>query len=258
MASEVAALPMENLTGELDTMEEAEFRSYVVRSKAAEEIIKVVVGLSESNARPQNPSKFLRSMFDTELELTDEPKEDFDAILEENRSLKQQIAELSGRVAEFRRKIPPGELTLSRITLLNVPERQGQDASCDGKFYARVELLSYASAGQPPASARTGTLAIAGEVMFEEYLRLPLPAMRDASLAPELRITLWDGEDTNEGSEPLASSTFALPDRNSGELVDVAMTSSVADGCLLHLTFEIGALSQQDDDSQERQAEEQG
>ena len=48
---------------------EAEFLEYLVKSNAAEELIKVLVGLEESTAKPEDPVKFLEQKFASQVQL---------------------------------------------------------------------------------------------------------------------------------------------------------------------------------------------
>ena len=230
MASEVAALPMELLTGELDEMDESEFRSYAVRSQAAEEMVRLLVGLAESDSRPENAAKFLRTLFDDAQDLTDAPKEDVDAIVAENVSLKEQLAALGERMAALCARVPAGELKLSGLAVLNVPQREEA-----AELYMRVQLLSHG--GADAAAAQTASVALAAEAIFVDELILQLPAARDVSHLPVLRVTLWDAADhASEGAEPLASAEVAL-DADTGEMGGVALSSTVADGATLSFSF---------------------
>jgi hypothetical protein len=244
MASEVAALPMENLVGELEPMAEAEFRSYAVRSKAAEEIIKLLVGLSESNARPENAAKFLRDQFDAELELTDEPKEDVKAILAENAELKAQLAALAARVDELRAKIPPAQFKISRLAVTGVPAREGQQAN-GRELYMRVELRSYLTGEDDAQAVQTSAVPMAADATFGDELTLALPAARDASQPPVLCVTLWDVNHASEGAQPLAAAEVVLPDQRVGDIAGVDLPSEIAEKCQLQLRFEIVALPRQ-------------
>ena len=75
---------------------EAEFREYLVRSGAAESLIKVLVGLEEAEAKPELPVEFLREMFES-AELQDVASKRFDhrysadALQRKNEELRQDI-----------------------------------------------------------------------------------------------------------------------------------------------------------------------
>jgi len=74
------------------------FREYLVKSRAAEELIKVLVGLEESSMKPEEPIKYLKEMFASQ-ELQDvaskrfEP-ENIEVLQSENAQLKQRIEAL--------------------------------------------------------------------------------------------------------------------------------------------------------------------
>jgi hypothetical protein len=239
MASEVASLPMENLVGELEPMDEAEFRSYVVRCKAAEEMIKLLVGLSESDARPEDATKFLRHQFERELDLTDEPKEDVEGILADNAQLKAQLAALADRIDELRARVPPGELKVSGLAVTGLPAPDGRDV------FMRVELRSYLTGNYDAQPVQTAAVPLAADALFGDELTLPLPAARDASRPPVLFVTLWDANHSGEGAQPLAAAEVVLPDQPAGELAGVDLPSEVASGCQLQLRFQIQALQMQ-------------
>lgn len=245
MASEVAALPMENLAGELEPMDEAEFRGYVVRSKAAEEIIKLLVGLSESDALPEDAATFLHQQFYSELELTDEPKEDVEAITAENAQLKAQLTALTDQIDELRARVPPGQLKLSGLAVTGVPAREGEQA--DGReLYVRVEMRSYLTGDDDAPPVQTAAVPLAADAIFGDELTLRLPGTRNASQPPVLFVTLWDADHKSEGARPLAAKEVVLPDQPAGDLAGVDLPSEVAEGCLLQLRFQIEALPPQE------------
>lgn len=81
---------------------EADFRKYLCDSQAADEIIRLLVGLEEAEEKPEDPVGFLRDKFDSEG-LPDivngKPRVDVRALLAENDALKAQCSGLESQLA---------------------------------------------------------------------------------------------------------------------------------------------------------------
>lgn len=91
-----------------DLSQAQEFRGYVVQSKAAEELVKVLVGLEESEPRPEDPVKFLADYFASQ-ELSPIVKqrlqEDTEAVQAENAALLARLTELEAGVSEAQARL---------------------------------------------------------------------------------------------------------------------------------------------------------
>uniref|UniRef100_A0A7S3U293 C2 domain-containing protein n=1 Tax=Emiliania huxleyi TaxID=2903 RepID=A0A7S3U293_EMIHU len=229
MAAEVAALPLENLTGELDELGEPEFRGYLVRSQAAQEIVRILVGLAESEARPEDPVKLLRDLFDAEITLTDEAKEDVGELLAENARLKEDVAAYSSQLDLLLAKIPAADLAITNVRIAQ-PRTEGEEpAAGESERFLRIQL----SAPQPEDDAQTVQTEAVGageEMAFEEALKLRLPAGRDAP--PTLVVQLC----STEHDQPLATASISLPDADSGEVSDIVLVP-VESGASLSYSF---------------------
>ncbi|KAL1522948.1 hypothetical protein AB1Y20_017912 [Prymnesium parvum] len=80
---------------------EATFREYIADSGAAVGIARVLVGLEESAALPEDPVAFIRTHFENELPpIVKEQREDTEAAQQEHERLLAREAELSSQLAE--------------------------------------------------------------------------------------------------------------------------------------------------------------
>lgn len=89
--------------GALLSAKEADFREFLCDSGAANELIRLLVGLGEAGERPADPVTYLRNKFDSQ-ELPEmvagKKRDDIPALLELNESLKSQEASLSAELEE--------------------------------------------------------------------------------------------------------------------------------------------------------------
>ena len=91
----------ESEVGMLLTAKEADFRNFLCDSGAANEIVRLLVGLGESADPPADPVAFLRAKFDAqELPemVTGKQRDDIPALLELNASLHEQVSTLSSEL----------------------------------------------------------------------------------------------------------------------------------------------------------------
>lgn len=82
---------------------EADFRAFLSDSGAAEEVIRLLVGLAESSDPPDDPVAFLRAKFDAESlpeMVQGQVRDDIPALLQENEARSQQVAQLTAQVDE--------------------------------------------------------------------------------------------------------------------------------------------------------------
>ena len=89
--------------GALLTAKEADFREFLCDSGAANEVIRLLVGLGETSERPADPVAFLRNKFDTQdlpEMVAGKVRDDIPALLELNESLHAQANALSTELAE--------------------------------------------------------------------------------------------------------------------------------------------------------------
>lgn len=87
---------------------EADFRSFLCDSGAAEEVIRLLVGLAESSNPPKDPVAFLRAKFDAQTlpeMVSGKQREDIPGLLAENAALQERTsalaAQVDGAVAEL-------------------------------------------------------------------------------------------------------------------------------------------------------------
>ena len=98
--------------GMVISAKDADFRSFLCDSGAAEEMIRLLVGLAESSNPPADPVAFLRAKFDAE-DMPDmvvgKVREDIPALLRENDARTQQVAQLTAQVDEAVAKLEERE-----------------------------------------------------------------------------------------------------------------------------------------------------
>ena len=114
---------------------EREFREFLVDSKAAEEIVRLLVGLAETQGElPENPVANWRAMYDAERDafkgkenllgplhgptlVTGRREENIPALLDENDALREREAKLSAELHEAVSQIHANEAAAAQVVL---------------------------------------------------------------------------------------------------------------------------------------------
>mmetsp|Transcript_2718 Transcript_2718/g.5787 ORF Transcript_2718/g.5787 Transcript_2718/m.5787 type:complete len:239 (-) Transcript_2718:322-1038(-) len=158
-----------------------EFREYLVRSTAADEIVKVLVGLEEAQKKPEEPVTFLRDMFASQ-ELADVASrrfapENVEELLEQNSALRSRAESLSDELASKEARITELVQAQQRPQLVELMEMfKGGEAEGAGpvletsKLYEELKKLAAVPAdGEEPASwAAADAVAPSGAALIED------------------------------------------------------------------------------------------
>ena len=122
---------MENLPETTD----AEFANYLVRSQAANYILKMIVGIAEAQPRPENPVDALREMFDRELDpsIADREDQKFDvkAALQQRDELAHRVDELTAQVEEKRAQLAEHTRLEQQPLLVKLFELFATESKCE-------------------------------------------------------------------------------------------------------------------------------
>lgn len=156
------------------TRKEADFRSYLVKTGVAEDIVKVLVGMEEAEEKPPDALGFVQANYGTRLLALVEgrPIDKINEVVEENETLKARVAGLEsqfadtlGRVAKVetgKRKAAFESLIALHAAEPGETEEEEPPSSLDlGKMYA--VLLSRFPAAEAAEAAETAEAAEATE-----------------------------------------------------------------------------------------------
>ena len=157
---------------------EREFREFLVDSKAAEEIVRLLVGLAETKGElPENPVANWRVMYDAERDafkgkenllgplhgptlVTGRREENIPALLDENDALREREAKLSAELHEAVSQIHANEAAAAQVVLDawvygGAFVFTGPDAGLDvGKLCKRSRRLRHAPLPPAPRPSR--------------------------------------------------------------------------------------------------------
>ena len=159
------------------TAKEADFRAFLCDSGAANEIVRLLVGLGESAEPPADPVAFLRAKFDSQdlpEMVNGKVRDDIPALLELNESLHARVAELSGELQETLSSIAAAEAAAAAPILQTLTEACASEATegaldvaklyaaVAAKFPAPPEVEEGAEPPPPPVWAAEGAASPEG------------------------------------------------------------------------------------------------
>ena len=228
--------------------EDREFREYLVKSGAVEEILRVLVGLGESSDKPDDSLPYVlehlgRGTLPPLVSRTSGGSSY--EVVNENRYLRSRVADLKAEIKSTRTKLksllPEGTLMISKIAAYGVPDVDAKGGLSDP--YVRVSLLDVPNLDEDdedgeqvtlgremdPAAfaeyckrhgiaAQTSVVQNATDPVWEdEVLSIVLPA--GTPRPPRVLVRVWD-DDVSKSDDPLASAELQLePLRGSFEKV---------------------------------------
>ena len=117
------------------TPKEADYRQYLVKTGAAEELVKVLVGLEEAAEKPADAARFIQEHFGSqELALTKgvRPIDKINEVVAANEALKTQFADLESKFATTLAKMAEVEAgrrteSLQQLLALHPTESEAED-----------------------------------------------------------------------------------------------------------------------------------
>eukprot|EP00965_Chrysotila_dentata_P171564 5661777-Pleurochrysis_carterae.AAC.1 len=216
-----------------------EFREYLVRSTAADEIVKVLVGLEEAQKKPEEPVTFLRDMFASQ-ELADVASrrfapENVEELLEQNSALRSRAESLSDELASKEARITELVQAQQRPQLVELMEMfKGGEAEGAGpvletsKLYEELKKLAAVPAdGEEPASWWRSSH---GNLRLEDFLEHCKRAASGETILEEDRISAARAKVATSPNDWLASELHTrLPMKVSRGLAPISPKHPYAD-----------------------------
>lgn len=215
----------------------SQFRKELVETGVAEEMLRTMVGLVETQhvaGEPADPSAaleyVLRHFGQSKLPpvVKGKPFVHVDDVVAENAALKKRVSdlrdELSAVRAELKAALPQGTLRFSSIAAFGVPDADTIGDVSDP--YVQISLLDVPRSEDDEAissgleidsriaAKTTHKMNEVNPVWEGEELEIDLPA--GMPRPPRVLVRVWD-KDFNQASEPLASSELQL-EKGGGEV----------------------------------------
>jgi len=138
---------------------EADFRTYLCDSGAADEIIRLLVGLAESQQRPADPVAFLRNKFDAAdlpQMVAGREREDIPQLLAVNSSLNEQVGGLETALGYTLEKIAAAEAAAAAPLLEGLCGSCASEGELEGALDVAKLYAAVSASFPPPAEPAEG------------------------------------------------------------------------------------------------------
>jgi len=177
------------------TRKEADFRSYLVKTGVAEDLVKLLVGMEEAEEKPADALGFVQDNYGSrELALEEgRPIDKINEVVDENETLKARVDTLESQFAD----------TLSRVTKVETGKRK---AAFESLIALHPDKPEEPEEESPPISLDLGKMYAALLARFPAEAPPPelVPTLEGDEAAP-IELVPWSAESAEEPPTGTAS-----------------------------------------------------
>ena len=224
------------------SVRELSFREYLAEKGAADALLRVLVGLQEAPARPEDPVAFLQRHFDSQdlPELYQKQKDELKAVIAEHEELTARTAALSAQLADTMAQVAEREAATHAPLLTRLLELHPAEVAEGSEPALSIEKLHAAlsthfpaveEGGEPPlwaaAAPPLGALSAAALATWAESfgmagdLHRRFPALSLGELArlaePDEGAEPTDADTARAAHEACMAAAALVPSREGGE-----------------------------------------